>query len=79
MATLYGVELFDTEGTALEPGFGGGHYESETPLPLLHPGDFILSMGCRFTVENITYEYKYEDSSERLIAAATIICRPVAQ
>jgi len=79
MATLYGVQLFDTEGKALLPGFGGAKYESDTALPVPHPGDSILSMGDRYTVENVTYEYKHEDNGERLIAAATIICRPVEE
>jgi hypothetical protein len=79
MATLYGIELFDTDGKAIEPGFGGAHFESDTPFPIPNHGDFILSMGRRFTLENITYEYKYEDGSERLIAAATIVCRLAAE
>jgi hypothetical protein len=79
MAITYGIEIFDNNGKAIEPGFGGAHFESDTPFPIPRTGDFILSMGRRFTVESITYEYKYEDNSERLISAATIICRLIAE
>jgi len=79
MKMLYGIELFDTEGKAIEPGVGGAHYESETPFPIPRSGDFILSMGRRFKVEHITYEYKFDSDSEQLISAATITCQPVAE
>ena len=80
MATLYGIEIFDTDGRAIEPGFGGANYESDTPLPIPRSGDEILSDGHRFIVENVTYEYKYEqETPDRLIAAATIICRPAPE
>lgn len=76
MATLYGIDIFDTDGKAIEPGFGGAKYESETPFAIPNKGDEILSMGRTFTVENVTYEYKHEEEPpHRLIAAATIICR----
>jgi hypothetical protein len=77
MAALYGIDIFDTDGRAIEPGLGGAHFESDTPFPIPRNGESILSMGREFTVENVTYEYKYEEESpHRLIAAATIICRP---
>jgi hypothetical protein len=77
MPTLYGIQLLDTEGTAIEPGIGGASYESETPFPIPRKGDFILSMGTEFTVENVVYEYRHEaEPPHRVIAAATIICRP---
>jgi len=77
MATLYGIDIFDTDGKAIEPGFGGAHFESHTPFPIPGSGDSILSMGREFIVESVTYEYKHEeDPPHRLIAAATIICRP---
>ncbi len=77
MTVLYGLQLLDTDGTALEPGFGGASYESDTPFPIPNPWDFILSRNRRFSVDNITYEYRYDrQDPNRLIAAATIICRP---
>ena len=79
MAMLYGIELIDTDGKAIEPGIGGAQFESDTPFPIPNPGDFILSMDRRFMVENITYEYKYEGGSERLFATVTIVCRLAAE
>lgn len=77
MGTLYGIAISDTEGKAIEAGFGGANFEPDTPFPIPRSGDFILSHDRRFVVETITYEYKYEEEKpNRLIAAAIITCRP---
>jgi hypothetical protein len=75
MGTLYGIAIVDADGNAIELGFNGAHFESDTPLPIPRIGDSVLSMESEFIVKNIIYEYRHEtESPHRLIAAATIIC-----
>lgn len=80
MATLYRLDIFDTNGKAIVPGVGGAHYESDTPLPIPRVGELIFAMGREFTVENVTYEYIHEEKPpHRFIAAAKVVCRPNAE
>ena len=81
MATLYRLEIGDTNGKAIVPGISGARYESETPLPIPQVGDTVVSsLDRKFTVESVAYQYAHdEDHPQNLISFVQIICRPIQE
>jgi hypothetical protein len=76
MPTRYAIQMIDRNGTAIEPGFGGSTYESDTPLPLPSRGDIIESFDREFIVDRLTYEYTHDEKTNDLVVAVTVQCHP---
>jgi hypothetical protein len=76
--TIYIVEIGDTNGKAIVPGYFGARYESQTPLPIPRVGDSLVSsLDRKFLVESVTYQYLHNDEPpHQLISMVQIVCRP---
>lgn len=52
------IDLWDENGKAIEPGYGGSHYQDESPFPVPSVGDTLISLGAKWKVVDKTIEYQ---------------------
>lgn len=72
---LYAIDLWDDEkGRSMIPGFGGGRYEANSPIPVPAVGDFIRSFDAKWKVVRLEYEYQYGKNDE-LQLLISVYCR----
>lgn len=72
---MYAIDLCDENGTAVEPGFGGGRYESQVQIPVPSVGDTV--QGGRWTVIKRDFHYKPSDAASGTDTLVVLVCRAV--
>jgi hypothetical protein len=55
--TRFMIELWDTEGKALEPGLGGESFEYEFPVPVPEVGDTVVVMTGAWRVKAREFQF----------------------
>jgi len=74
----FAVELFDLNGRAIEPGWGGSIYRSPSPLPVPLVGDTVMTMDGEWRVEKRRYTYHVEDNNDTSVLV-TLHCRKLGE
>jgi hypothetical protein len=70
------VELWDTEGKALEPGFGGESFEFEFPPSVPQVGETVVVLTGNWRVERRTFYYYRLDSGQN-VSKVVLICSKI--
>lgn len=65
--TRFVLDLYDTEGRALEPGFGGALFEFEFPVPVPQIGETVVVMTGQWRVETRTFHYSTLENGQNVL------------